>query len=145
MENGETFCKVIYILPQFPTNPLTVHSVKYDYSKTKPKILGDYSYMKYNRGLFIMIDQKFELCTRASIQPVSWERLFFSNDVLTVWKCFYKSSKEFDVFFKLWGNFDPQLLEICRIPLDPEEHTYFCQKIFISKRQWFIISIIYYL
>ena len=52
-----------------------------------------------------MIENKFELHTRARIQAVHWERSTFSNEILTFLNCASKNSKEFDVFLKFGGNF----------------------------------------
>ena len=62
-----------------------------------------------------VIEIKFELHTRALIQAVSWEKCTFSNEILTFLNCTSKNSKKFHVCFKFGGNFDAQILKMCKM------------------------------
>ena len=53
-----------------------------------------------------MIEIKFEIHTRARIQAVSREGCTFLNEILTLWSCASKNSKEVSVFLKSGMNFD---------------------------------------
>ena len=68
----------------------------------------------WHTGCSIMIDQKFELHTQATIQPRSWKRCSFSFDVWIFWNCAFDSSKKFHIVLKYWWNFDAQIFRICK-------------------------------